>query len=81
MNEYPLINDEGFYVGPSMQWSIEDVEMKAESRGITLSEQDLKKVLISSLEDNDWLMEAISNAISETLDYLLEENIIKNTNT
>ena len=81
MNEYPLINDEGFFVGASMQWSIEDVEMKAESRGITLSEQDLKKVLISSLEDNDWLMEAISNAISETLDYLLEENIIKNTNT
>jgi len=78
MNKYPSINDEGFYVGASMQWSIEDVEMKAESRGITLSEQDLKKVLTSSLEDNDWLMESISNAISETLDYLLEENIIKN---
>ena len=61
-----------------MKWGLEDVEMKAESRGVTLSEQDLKKVLISSLEDNDYLMEAISDAISETLDYLLEENIIKN---
>jgi len=73
-----LINEEGYFIGPSMQWNIEDVEIKAESRGITLSEQDLKKVLTSSLDDNDWLMESISNAISETLDYLLEENIIKN---
>lgn len=73
-----LINKEGYFIGPSMQWNIADVEFQAESRGITLSEQDLKKVLTSSLDDNDWLMEAISDAISETLDYLLEENIIKN---
>jgi hypothetical protein len=78
MNKYPLINDAGVFVGTSMQWDIRDVERLTGQTGITLSEQDLKKVLTSALDDNDWLMEKISDAISETMYYLLEEKLIKN---
>ena len=72
-----LINKEGFFIGSSMMWSVEDVEMYAESRGVTLSEQDLKKVLCSALEDNDSLMTFIQERIADELDYLLEEKIIE----
>jgi len=78
MNKYPLINDAGVFVGASMQWDIRDVERLTGQTGITLSEQDMKKVLTSALDDNDWLMEKIADAISDTMYYLLEEKLIKN---
>lgn len=72
-----LINKEGFFIGPSMMWGVEDVEMYAESRGVTLSEQDLKKVLTTALRDNDLLMSYIAEVICDSLDHLLEEKIIE----
>lgn len=72
-----LINKEGFYIGPSMMWGVEDVEIYAESRGVTLSEQDLKTVLCAALEDNESLMAFIQECIQDELDYHLEEKIIK----
>jgi len=72
-----LINKEGFFIGSSMMWSVEDVEMYAQSRGVTLSEQDLKKVLCAALEDNDSLMTFIHECIVDELDYHLEEKLVK----
>jgi hypothetical protein len=68
-----LINDEGYYTGPEMQWNIEDVEVACERVGLTLTESDYERILIASFEDNDWLMGQIQQAILSTIQYMVEE--------
>lgn len=68
------ISKEGFYVGPEVQWNIDDVEAIAISDfELDLSQEDLKRVLISSFQDNDWLMERMHDCIKDTIHYMLQE--------
>lgn len=64
------INPEGFYTGPEVQWNVEDVECIAQRLGYDLDEATLERVLIATFEDNDALMQEISNHIKATLDYM-----------
>ena len=73
------IDPEGFYTGPEVQWNVEDVEMYAESMGMTLSDHDLRRVLIASFEDNEALMETIAHHIKDTITYMVETNAITRT--
>ena len=69
-----LINDEGFYVGPEVQWSVYDVEATAiNDFELELSEEDLKRVLVASFQDNDWLIEKTHDCIKDTISYMLAQ--------
>ena len=70
MNE--PIDPEGFYTGPELKWNVEDVEMYAESMGVTLSDHDLRRVLIASFEDNEALMDSIAHHIKDTITHMIE---------
>jgi hypothetical protein len=68
------INDEGYYVGPEMKWNTEDVEtIVINDFELELSQEDLKRVLIASFQDNDWLMEKMHDCIKDTIHYMLLE--------
>lgn len=72
------INDEGYYIGPEVQWNLEDVEVIAARKfKLELSEEDLKRVLIASIQDNEWLMERFQQAIEDTIDYMINEGELK----
>ena len=73
------INAAGFYIGPEVQWNVEDVEMYAESMGMTLSDHDLRRVLVASFEDNEALMETIAHHIKDTITHMVETNTITRT--
>ena len=46
-----LINDEGYYVGPEMEWSVEDVKVIAAIEfGAEFSDEDLEYVLVETLQ-------------------------------
>jgi hypothetical protein len=68
------INDKGYYVGPEVQWNAEDVEAVAVSNfDLHLSQEDLKRVLIASIQDNEWLMERFNDAINDTIRHMINE--------
>mgnify|MGYP003653885109 CR=1 FL=1 len=79
-SNYP-IDSEGYYTGPETKWNVEDVEMSAERAGLTFSTEDYERVLVATLEDNTWIMEAVKRAISETIEFMLQEGEIKEQNT
>ncbi|MEL0117979.1 MAG: hypothetical protein VXB01_03480, partial [Opitutae bacterium] len=58
-----LIDSEGFYVGPEVQWSVQDVEMITSSQNLGVNESDLERVLIATFQDNEYLMTEIHEAI------------------
>lgn len=67
------ISKDGFYVGPEVHWNVDDVEAIAISDfELELSEEDLKRVLIASFQDNDWLMERMHDCIKDTIHYMLQ---------
>ena len=68
------ISKEGFYVGPEVQWNVDDVEAIAISDfELELSQEDLKRVLIASFQDNEWLMEKMHDCIKDTIHHMLLE--------
>lgn len=76
MKHQQPINAAGYYIGPEVQWNVEDVEMYAESMGMTLSDHDLRRILIAAFEDNEALMDSIAHHIKDALTHLIETNAI-----
>lgn len=72
-----LIDDEGYFRGSEVMWNIEDVEMIAQQQGYEISEEDQKRVLIASLQDNTWLMEEINMTIRDTMDWMIKQGELK----
>jgi|TARA_R100001510_G_C7452762_1_gene76856 hypothetical protein len=68
-----LINDKGYYTGPEMRWNVEDVKMACERIGLTLTESDYERVLIAAIEDNEWLMGQIQEAILCAIEYMINQ--------
>lgn len=73
----PHVDDEGYFRGAEMLWNIEDVEMIAQQEGYEISEEDMKRVLIASFADNEWLMGEIRSAIESTMDWMIRQGEIK----
>jgi hypothetical protein len=73
-----LINDEGYYTGPELQWNVEDVEVACERIGLSLPESDYERILIASFEDNDWVMERMQQAIQENIKYMMDNGELPN---
>jgi len=72
------INDEGFYVGPEMEWNVEDVEaIAAIEFDAKLSNEDLEYVLIETLQDNKHIQRVIKEAIQLNISIALRKGIIK----
>jgi hypothetical protein len=80
-SNHPHVDAEGYYTGPETKWNVEDVEMNAERMGYTLSTDDYERVLVASLQDNDRIMEAVNQAIEDTIEFMLAEGEIKEKNT
>ena len=73
-----LINDEGYYVGPEMEWNVEDVEaIAAIEFDAKLSNEDLEYVLIETLQDNKHIQRVIKEAIQLNISIALRKGIIK----
>jgi|TARA_R100001463_G_C3503050_1_gene219301 hypothetical protein len=72
-----LINEDGFYAGSELMWSLEDVLRVLNEMNMTASKKDLGRVLIASFQDNDMLMQYINDAIGETIAYMIEEGQLK----
>ena len=70
-----LINEDGFYAGSELMWGMDDVRNVLERFGIasTTSREDVERVLIASFQDNFRLMEAIDEAIVDTIEYMINE--------
>lgn len=71
------INKEGYYIGPELQWGVEDIEYFAEANDMEFSEEDYKRILIATFEDNEKVSKAIQESIGITIDYMLDEGELK----
>ena len=67
------INEQGYYVGPEVQWSVKDVEMLAEARNIKLTAEELANILTTAFKDNENMMETMFNAISDTMSNMTDK--------
>ena len=56
------INKEGYYIGPELQWGVEDIEYFAEANDMEFSEEDCKRILRATFEDNEMVSKAIQPA-------------------
>ena len=74
------INKEGYYIGSEVQWNVEDVEIFAQANDMEFSQEDYKRILIATFEDNEMLMSAIQESIGITIDYMLDEGELKRKN-
>ena len=74
------INKEGYYVGPELQWNVEDVEIFAQANDMEFSQEDYKRILKATFEDNQMLMEVIQESIGLTIDFMLDEGELKKLN-
>lgn len=74
-----LINEDGFYSGGELKWGMDDVRNVLERFGMatTTSKEDVERILIASFKDNYPLMEAIDEAIGDTIEYMIEEGQLK----
>ena len=74
-----LINEDGFYAGSELIWGMDDVRNVLErfGRATTTSKEDVERILIASFQDNYRLMEAIDEAIGDTIAYMIEEEQLK----
>ena len=73
-----LINDEGYYTGPKLQWNVEDVEVACERIGLSIPESDHERILVASFEDNDWVMERMQQAIQDTIQHMMDNGELPN---
>ncbi len=71
------INREGYYTGPELQWNVEDVEIFAQANDMEFSQEDYKRILNATFEDNELLMKTIQESISLTIDFMLDEGELK----
>jgi len=69
MKKHEHISEEGVYIGPEMKWRISDVEAEMEDMDIPkpYNREDLETILVATFEDNDGLVEAISEHIRATI--------------
>ena len=74
------INKEGYYIGPELQVGVEDVEIFAQANDMEFSEEDYKRILIATFEDNLMLERVIQKSIAITIDYMLDEGELKKLN-
>ena len=74
------INEEGYYTGSELQWNIEDVEIFAQANDMEFSQEDYKRILKATFEDNHMLMEVIQESIALTIDFMLDEGELKKIN-
>ena len=74
------INKEGYYTGSELQWSVEDVEIFAQANDMEFSQEDYKRILNATFEDNEVLMETIQESIGLTIDFMLDEGELKLNN-
>ena len=74
------INKEGYYIGSEIQWNVEDVEIFAQANDMEFSQEDYKRILIATFEDNEYLMNMIQECIGTTIDYMLDEGELKLNN-
>jgi len=74
------INEEGYYTGSELQWNIEDVEIFAQANDMEFSQEDYKRILKATFEDNQMLMEVIQESIALTIDFMLDEGELKKLN-
>jgi len=74
--EKKFIDEHGSYVGCELQWSIDDVFMVAKDMRVEISDEDAKRVLIATLQDNCDLMNFIWEAIGNTIEYMDGEQLI-----
>ena len=74
------INEEGYYTGSELQWNVEDVEIFAQANDMEFSQEDYKRILKATFEDNQMLMETIQESIGLTIDYMLDEGELKKLN-
>ena len=74
------INKEGYYIGSEVQWNVEDVEIFAQANDMEFSQEDYKRILSATFEDNEMLMNAIQESIGITIDYMLDEGELKRKN-
>jgi len=74
------INKEGYYTGSELQWNVEDVEIYAQANDMEFSQDDYKRILKATFEDNQVLMEIIQESIGLTIDYMLDEGELKKLN-
>ena len=79
MMKKQLINEDGFYAGSELMWGMDDVRNVLErfGRATTTSKEDVERILIASFQDNYRLMEAIDDAIGDTIVYMIEEGQLK----
>jgi len=74
------INEEGYYTGSELQWNVEDVEIFAQANDMEFSQEDYKRILKATFEDNQMLMEVIQESIALTIDFMLDEGELKKLN-
>ena len=74
------INEEGYYTGSELRWNIEDVEIFAQANDMEFSQEDYKRILKATFEDNQMLMEVIQESIALTIDFMLDEGELKKLN-
>ena len=74
------INEEGYYIGSEVQWNVEDVEIFAQANDMEFSQEDYKRILKATFEDNQMLMEVIQESIALTIDFMLDEGELKKLN-
>jgi len=74
------INGEGYYTGPELQWNVEDVEIFAQANDMEFSQEDYKRILNATFEDNEVLMGLIQESIGTTIDFMLEVGELKLNN-
>lgn len=74
------INKEGYYIGSELQWNVKDVEIFAQANDMEFSQEDYKRILIATFEDNEMVMNAIQESIGITIDYMLDEGELKRKN-
>ncbi len=74
------INKEGYYTGSELQWNVEDVEIFAQANDMEFSQEDYKRILKATFEDNQMLMETIQESIGLTIDFMLDEGELKKLN-
>jgi len=74
------INKEGYYTGSELQWSVEDIELFVQANDMEFSQDDYKRILKATFEDNQMLMETIQESIALTIDFMLDEGELKKLN-
>ena len=72
-----LINEDGFYAGRELMWSLEDVLRVLNEMDMTASKENVERILIASFQDNHMLMQQINEAIGNTIVYMIEEGQLK----